>query len=396
MYSVYIQGGLRSPIGVYGGQYKLWRPEQLGATLLKSWLARRLAAIDTSFRVAEETWLQRAELYNLLPDLIIGGNAVGTGGNLVRLMALEAGLPVTVPAFTVDMQCASGAMAIAQAYALLKSGVQHHIWAGGLESSSLQPVRKYAPGDNRQGNYMVAQFSPEENDALAMLKGAERVIKKYAITKEELYRWVLRSHERAAVAIQKGYLRPYMATEGIWQTYTDEGIRPHISEKLLNRLPSLLGKDSLVTAGTSCLTHDGAAWLSLSHDKSPFQILHVTVWSGEPLYSPEGAWQVTEKLLGETGLTMSQLDAVEWNEAFAAIDVLFERAYPRQTEIYNSLGGALAYGHPYGASGAIILLHLMAALQQRKGRYGVAAIAGAGGTGVAILVSYEAPEEALL
>lgn len=381
---VYIMGGLRSPIGVYRGQYKTTPPEVLGAAVVDALLER------TGYTTV---------------DRVYCGNAVAGGGNIGRLTALLSSLPETVPAVTVDMQCASAGGALEWAYSGIRAGLYDTVLAGGTESSSLQPLRTYGDDDYREGSYRVAQFSPHERDELAMLKGAERTMQKYQVRADELTPWILRSHQRAVLAEKEGYLQSYKLDGEdmerrialVSKAYSipqpilthvpvDECIRPRMSERLLQRMPSLLGPNTLTTAGNACLTHDGAAFLLLGTQPSRYRIAAVTAWAGNPLYSPEGAMEATEQLLTQTGLTMAAIDAVEWNEAFAVIDVLFGRRYEAYTERYNRCGGALAYGHPYGASGAIIVLHLMASLECCGGRYGLAAIAGAGGVGTAMLI----------
>lgn len=364
--SVYIHGGLRSPIGVLNGQYKYMRPEILGAQLIDELINRH-----TISQV----------------DGIFCGNAVGTGGNIGRLMGLMCNLPNFVPAITVDMQCASALMSIEMAYTHIASGVMDAAIAGGIESSSLQPDRIYAIGDDREGLYKVAQFTPEDRSPLAMLEGSERTIHKHNITKEELYPYIIGSHQRASEALDNPYLQSYImpiTLEG--KVCVDECIRPTMNEKLLSRMKPLLGPNSITNAGNACLTHDGAAFVYVSNTKGPFRIHSVIPWAGNPQFSPEGALESTEAILKRTGLTMDDIDVVEWNEAFAIIDVLFNKAYPNHMEKYNTLGGALAYGHPYGCSGAILVLHCMAALESCNGRYGLCAIAGAGGTGTALIM----------
>lgn len=358
---VYIMGGLRTPIGSYKGQFKSIKPEILGARVLD-------ALYEQYPKVAE----------------IICGNAVGTGGNIGRLTALNSRYGEKTPAYTVDMQCASAGAAIIQGFRAIRSGMADCVLAGGTESSSLQPLRTYAAGDDRTGEYMVAQFSPQENDAQAMLKGAQRTIEKYDVSKGELDYWSIRSQQAAGKARDEGVLTPYILNMG--EGYVDESVRPGLSQRLLDRMKPVLGPGTLVTAGNACFTHDGAAFVALSNEVGPFKLVDAITFGGDPLYSPEGAWQATEQLLTKTGLTMADIDAVEWNEAFAVIDVLFERNYKAYVDRYNQLGRALAYGHSFGCSGAIILLHLMAALKYCNGRYGICAIAGAGGMGTAMLI----------
>ncbi len=364
--SVYIHGGLRSPIGVLNGQYKHMRPEMLGAQLIDELVSR--------YAISQV-------------DGIFCGNAVGTGGNIGRLMGLMCNLPNSVPAITVDMQCASALMSIEMAYAHIASGIMDSAIAGGIESSSLQPDRIYATGDDREGLYKVAQFTPEDRSSLAMLEGAERTIHKHNITKEDLYPYIINSHQHAFRAIDNPHLQSYImpiTLEG--KVCVDECIRPKMNEKILSRMKPLLGPNSITNAGNACLTHDGAAFVYVSNKQGPFRIHSVMPCAGNPQFSPEGALESTEAILKRTGLTMDDIDVVEWNEAFAIIDVLFNKSYPNHMEKYNTLGGALAYGHPYGCSGAVLVLHCMAALESCNGRYGLCAIAGAGGTGTALIM----------
>lgn len=369
----YILGGLRSPIVVANTKFKNIRPEILGAEVLK-------------------TLKQKFNLNHV--DEIICGNAVGTGGNLARLMTLYADFDEKTPALTVDRQCASGLSAISVAFAKISAGLADIIIAGGVESASLQPLRVYNRNDERffmtnveiQGGYRVAQFSPNEFDPLAMLKGAQRVAESENISKNELDNWVFISHQRANAA--KNLLKPFIVE--INGVKNDNGIK-NITEKLLKRAPLPLGKNSIISAANACRINDGAAFLVLASENfvrqnnfSPAaQILDVATLGINPLESPRGAQAVADKILAKNNLHYENLSAIEFNEAFAVIDVLFERAHPNLTEIFNPLGGALAYGHPYGASGAILTIHLLANLRG----LGLVSIAGAGGSGDAILIS---------
>ena len=307
--SVYIHGGLRSPIGVLNGQYKYMRPEILGAQLIDELINRH-----TISQV----------------DGIFCGNAVGTGGNIGRLMGLMCNLPNSVPAITVDMQCASALMSIEMAYTHIASGVMDAVIAGGIESSSLQPLRTYADHDDRSGDYMVAQFAPKEISPLAMLEGAERTMIKHCVGVEELNPYIIRSHQCAQHAREQGILSPYILDIEIdGKRCIDESIRPSMNEKLLNRMKPLLGPNSITTAGNACLTHDGAAFVTLSSQEGPFRIVHAMPWAGEPLYSPEGALLSTKKILDVAGLSPTAIDVFEWNEAFAVISALFGRRISR-------------------------------------------------------------------
>ena len=371
--SVYILGGLRTAIVTANTKFKSLRPEIFGAEVLKS--------------LRQKFFLEHV-------DEIICGNAVGTGGNLARLMTLAAGFDDSTAALTVDRQCASGAAAISIGYAKISCGLADVVIAGGAESSSLQPLRVYHPNDERfnltavevQGGYRTAQFSPDEFDALAMLKGAQRVADAENISKAELDAWALTSHRRAANAVDilRGYI---VEVAGVCE---DTGIKKNISRRLLERAPLPLGAGTKISAGNACRINDGAAFVVLASEKlvrenslSPVaKILDVATGGVNPLESPRGAQVVADKLLARNGLTYEKLSAIEFNEAFAVIDVLFERAHPKLVDKFNPLGGALAYGHPYGA---ILLIHLLASLKT-SGGLGLLSIAGAGGTGESILI----------
>ena len=379
MMPVYVLDALRTPLAARNKELSRMRPEEFGARLLRC-------------------LCQRHDIRQV--DGILGGNAVGTGGNLARLMALTAGLPEEIPACTVDTQCASAAAAFSLGYAQIASGLWDTCIAGGMESISLQPLRTYSPKDPRyretargDGSYYMAQFSPGELSEKAMLQGAERVANSEGVSRRELDRWALLSHRRALAAQESKLLADSVVPVG--ECGRDDGPRPSISEALLERMPPLLGPHGVTTAGNSCHTMDGAAfallvsgrWLEHHPGAAPkAQILSAASRGCNPLESPRGAMETADFLLGRMGLSWEDLSAIEFNEAFAVIDVLFERSHPHLTDRYNRLGGALAYGHPYGASGAVLLVHLLRSLDIAGGGKGLLSIAGAGGMGNAVLL----------
>ena len=375
MKSVYVLGGLRTPLVKHGGRFRRLPPEVFAAELLRALLRQ----------------------YGVEPDAFFCGNAVGTGGNIARLAALLAGMGECVPAVTLDMQCASAAAAVDFAFSRIASGQGHLYIAGGMESRSLQPVRRYAEEDERRsllphGEYMTAQFSPQEMAGDAMLQGAERTAQEIGATRDELEAWALKSHARAAAARREGRLAGVILPIEGWDS--DDGIRESMNAAFLRRLPPLLGEGGLTTAGTACKTNDGAALVCLCSEehlaktgqKPAARIAAVEMAGGDPLRSPYGAMRAADALLARLGLSYEDMAAIEFNEAFAVIDVLFARRFPALLGCYNMFGGALAYGHPYGASGAVLLLHLLEAVKAQGGGYGLMAIAGAGGVGEAILL----------
>lgn len=374
MNRVFILDGLRSHIGVQNGIFKYTLPEELGAALLKK----------LAYRIKTDN-----------PDQVICGNVVGAGGNIGRLLLLQAGFPESVPGVTIDSQCASGLTSIALGYGQIKSGQCDLVIAGGVESTSLKPQRNYHKNDHRyhpqNQEYHCAQFSPNEYRDDAMILGAERTAKKEDILKEELDRWAMLSHMKAGEAQEKLLFHDLILP--IAGSKKDETIRPTLSEKLLKRAP-VLYKNGVITAANACTINDGAAFLVLCSEKwlrtqqaAPrAEILDSQLIGSNPDYSPLAANLAVEKLLAKRKLSSEAIDLYEYNEAFGVIDVLFERKFPHLINRYNIHGGALAYGHPYGASGAILLLHLLKNLEIQRKHLGVAAIAAAGGIGQSLLI----------
>ena len=240
---VFLVGGLRSHLGLQNGIFKNVPPEKLGAALLRQLCIRCPPAREA--------------------QLILGGNAVGSGGNLTRLMALTAGLPVETPALTLDMQCASALGALSLAWGKIASGQLDVVLCGGVESSSLQPRRVYQPWDSRYTpeGYMTAQFSPDTHSPRAMLEGAERTAQVYGVPREELDSWAVRSHRKAAQAAEEGRLEPWVVS--LFGSTRDESIRPRMNGKLARRMPTLFTREETAALLTpeernlagDCTTH---------------------------------------------------------------------------------------------------------------------------------------------
>lgn len=399
MEQVGIINGLRTYIGVERGMYRKVSAEQLGAHVLK----------QLAVSIPKE---------NI--DLVIAGNAVGAGGNLARLMLLEAGLPENIPAITIDSQCSSGLEAIAMAAARIESGMADVVIAGGVESTSTQPIRirnELHPDyqKNQENQYKVARFVPGDYDEIVMFQGAERIARERNIEKSFLDKYAIVSHQKAALAKKQGALEEILAepffkdnsNPAFFRTEQDEGIREKITPKLLERLPALVPNGNYITAGNACLTHDGAAFLLLcSRDYAKehnllwqAQVKDAVTVAANPHKSPESLIPAIQKLLARNYLSAQDITAWEYNEAFSVIDYLMEEEIGKDVGRYNIFGGAIAYGHPYGASGAIISLHLLQALKKLElpeslkhtgkkeaKKYGIAAVAAAGGIGSALLI----------
>jgi len=330
---------------------------------------------------------------------VVMGNAVGGGGNPARLIALAAGCPETVPALTVDRQCASGLDAIVSAARLIESGAADAVIAGGAESPSTAPWRVAKPANLHtelpQFFTQPAFATPDHGDP-GMIEAAENVAREGGIGRERQDSFALESHRRAVEAERAGRLGAEIVrfSDDPGQEH-DEGPRASLSLKLLARMSPLVTPDGTVTAGNSCQINDGAS-----------AVLVVSTELHRRLGSPPGlvfkgaaSGAVAPRLLGlaaipaarnlstRTGFDLREAAAVELNEAFAAQALATIDALALDPETVNCLGGALAYGHPYGASGALLVTRLFTRLVRESASpepsMGLALIAAAGGVGVA-------------
>ncbi len=377
--SCYITDGLRTPIGKTGGLFRDFLPEHLAAFLFRAILTK-----------------------NALPaaaiDQVIMGNTIGPGGNIARMSLLSADFPYSVPGFTVDSQCTSSLTAIILGEALIASGQADLVIAGGLESTSLAPRRCFHENDPRFSGpddfYEQAPFSPPEIGNPATLAGAEELAERFFISRSAMDELAFNSHQKAAQAVDilKPVILP-LVRDG-QNIQADQCIRPDISRQLLARMPGLLSKNGLITAGNSCLKHDGAAVLLLASEAAaekyalkPQGKIRAAASAGcDPNLFPLSPVCAVRSLLTKAKLDLTDIDAVEINEAFAVkiLACCQELALPLGK--VNRLGGALAYGHPYGASGAIITLHLLRTLAVENLRFGIASAGAVGGLGTAILL----------
>lgn len=371
--NVVVVGGYRTYIGKENGIYRHVPAEKLGGHILH----------------------KLSENYGK-PDLVLAGNAVGAGGNIGRLMSLESGIPEEIPAFTIDSQCSSGMEAIVMAAAKIGSGQQKVVFAGGAESSSTAPRRMVSenhPEYSGDKSYTAAKFSPGEWRQDAMLWGAEKIAKMSDISRETLDAWALRSHELAVKARDAEVFGDIILPLGM-KKECDQGIRRTLSKAFLEKIPTLY-ENGVTTAANACGTQDGAAFVVLCAEsyakkkgwKPWLRFVDMVEVAGNPEMPPLLVNKALDKLFEKTGIQPEEIAAYECNEAFAVIDELFAKKYPACVPAYNACGGALAYGHPYGATGGILTLHLAKRLQQcaEDNVYGVSAIAAAGGQGTAIL-----------
>ncbi|ULR46943.1 thiolase family protein [Rhizobium sp. K102] len=333
-------------------------------------------------------------------DDVLVGNAAGGGGNIARLAALSAGLPIAVPGVAIDRQCGSGLEAIIMAARLIQAKAGSCFLAGGVESVSTAPWRAERPKANGAlpRFYGRARFSPDAVGDPEMGVAAENVARAFAITRQRQDEFALRSHRLAVKAAEAGLFRPEtieIATgHGLMER--DECPRPTTSmERLANLKPVFLA-DGSVTAGNACPLNDGACLVlvisrgmarRLGIEKG-LAFIDSAAAGVDPNLLGIGPVASTKKLLQrQPDLSLSTIDAIEFNEAFAAqvLASLDQLEIPADT--VNREGGAIALGHPFGASGAILVTRLYSQLIRGgiPGATGLAMIGIGGGIGLTAL-----------
>ncbi|MET3205884.1 UNVERIFIED_ORG: acetyl-CoA C-acetyltransferase [Arthrobacter sp. UYEF13] len=349
-------------------------------------------------------------LVNLLADAqvpaetvtdVVIGNAVGGGGNVARLALLQAGLPVSVPGLTVDRQCGSGLDAIVLAARLVAAGGNPVYLAGGVESISTAPLRAYRDNDGEPAFFARAQFVPHSFGDPDMGVAAENVAARFAVSRERQDALALRSHRRALAAAGAGYFAAEITTleTQAGPICADDGPRAGLTAAVLKRFPPAFVPGGTVTAGNSCFDADAASAVvvtSLQRARELGAVDGLLVLGSDTAgVDPDvlgiGAAVAAERLLKARGLSADGCDLVEFNEAFASQTLACLDKLGIDPERANLDGGALALGHAYGASGAVLMARLLAQAR-RTGNHGslaLALISIAGGMGTAALLRYE-------
>ena len=362
----YIFDAIRLPIGKANGIYKNIIPENLMAIVLKNLLIRNnLSSEDI--------------------DQIILANAFGTGGNMARYASLSAGFSNEISAFTLDSQCSGGLKSLEVAHAYLASGMMEMIIAGGMESKSFAPIKAYKSNDPRfdaeNPFYFTAQFSPNQESEFPLLKAAENVVRKFQITKAEMLEWATASHVKASSDVSKNAIENFIVK--INKKHEDQSIR--VNSDLVK-----LASENIVDRTVSAHYNDGAAAVLIGNSnknlKPIAKILAAVSVGCLPEFAQNGVINATEKLLENSNLKIQEIDLFEINESFAVIPIIFAKVFGVEKEKINVLGGNLAYGHPFGASGTINLIHLLARLKLKNKKVGLLAIPAAGGQATAKLI----------
>ncbi|SLJ97271.1 thiolase family protein [Arthrobacter sp. P2b] len=332
---------------------------------------------------------------------VVMGNAVGGGGNVARLALLEAGLPVSVPGMTVDRQCGSGLDAVVLAARLVAAGGNPLYLAGGVESTSTAPLRAHRNGDGGPEFYRRAQFVPASFGDPDMGEAAETVAQKFGVGRERQDAFALASHRRALAAAQAGYFDGEIVPlgTGTGTVAADDGPRRGLTAAVMARFPPVFVDGGTVTAGNSCFDADAASAVVITSVQRAQELGAddglLVLGTGTAGVHPEvlgvGAASAARDVLDRAGVTADQLDLVEFNEAFASQTLACLDELGIDGERANLDGGALALGHAYGASGAVLVTRLLAQARRADapGALALAMISSAGGMGTAALFRYQ-------
>ena len=331
-------------------------------------------------------------------EVIFGNLGNNDSANLARVVTLQAGLPFTVPAITIDRQCSSGLNAIAIGALMIEAGEADILVAGGTESDSNRPhlmekarvAYQVAPPQ-----WLVRRTAPGALN-VSMGTTAENLGRKYHITREECDAFALESHRKAAAAQAAGrfdaQMIPVTVPGKCGKTTVvdrDECVRPESTMETLGRLPTAFEPDGVCTAGNSSPMSDGAGAVVLmdreTAEKKGLEPLAVfrgfAVTGCDPSIMGIGPVEAIRKVLRKTGLTLEEMDLIELNEAFATQSIACIRELGLDMDKVNVNGGALALGHPLAGTGAILTAKLLYELKRRRARYGLVAFCMAGGQG---------------
>ncbi len=391
-----IVDGVRTPFGRYGGALKDVRPDDMAALVVAE--------------VARRTKIDPLEI----EDVILGcANQAGEDNrNVARMAVLLAGLPVDVPGLTVNRLCGSGMAAVHAAVHAIWSGQGEIFIAGGVESMTRAPIvfgkaegafpRGDVTGyDSTIGWRFVNPKMAEKYYPYSLGETAENVAEKWGVSREGQDLLALASQQKAAAAMSSGRLAREIVPVSVPQpkgepllVSQDEHPRPDTTLERLARLRPVFKKDGTVTAGNSSGINDGAVALVVMSARRarelglrPMARVVTTACAGvDPAYMGVGPIPASRKALRRAGLTMDQMSVVEINEAFAAQAVVCQRELEVSDEQLNPSGGAIALGHPLGASGARLILSAMHDLAAREGRYALVSMCIGVGQGIATVL----------
>ncbi|MEU5995795.1 acetyl-CoA C-acetyltransferase [Spirillospora sp. NPDC047418] len=374
MAEAYIVGAVRTPVGTKKGALKDVHPADLGAHVLKELVNR--TGVDPS--AVED---------NIMGCVMqVGPQAL----DVARTAWLSAGLPDTVPGVTIDRQCGSSQQAIHFAAQGVLSGTQDLVVASGVEQMAKVPMgSSIVKGlDFPYGEGWAERYGMQE---ISQFRGAELMCEKWGFTREDLEKFALESHQRAAKAIEAGiFEREIAPIAGLSQ---DEGARPDTTLEKMAAL-KVLREGGVITAAVASQISIGASALLIAseeavkqHNLTPRARIHtLAVCGSDPVYMLTGPIPATEKALAKSGLKIDDIDVFEVNEAFAPVPLAWARDTGASLEKMNPNGGAIATGHPLGATGGILMTKLLHELERTGGRYGLQTMCEGGGQANATII----------
>lgn len=390
MKEIYLTGATRTPIGRFGGALAAWSAADLGVAAAQESIKR--AGLD----VAQ------------IDEAIFGcARQAGGGPNVARQISYRAGLPETVPAYTINQACGSGLQAIISAAQKIQLGRARAILAGGTESMSRVPyLADGARWGLRMGNMELvdAMYRDGFLDPLSgqvMGETAETLARQYEISRDEQDDYALRSQQRAARAIDEGRFDRELCPielkgkKGEVTIFArDEHPRHDTSLQTLKKLSPVFSKEGTVTAGNSSGITDGAAALVVIDEdtlqksgiKAQARIVDYEIAGVAPEVMGIGPVPAVRRLLERQQMNLDEIDLVELNEAFAAQVIACDRELSIDSERLNVNGGAIALGHPIGCTGVRITTTLLHEMERRAARYGLATLCVSGGMGIALLL----------
>ena len=396
MKKIVLAGACRTAIGKMGGALSTVSASDLGAIVIKEALNR--------------AGVKPEQVDHVYMGCVI---QAGQGQNVARQCALKAGLPVEVPAVCVNVVCGSGLQSVNMAAQMIEAGDADIVVAGGTENMSLAP---FALMKGRYGYRMGAPMGKSElvdtmvNDALwdvynnyHMGITAENVAEQWHLTREQLDEFAAWSQQKAVAAQEAGRFKDEIVPvvihgkKGDTIVDTDEGPRPGTTAEGLAKLKPAFKKDGIVTAGNSSGINDGAAAIVVMSEEKAKElgVKPMATWVGgalggvDPSIMGVGPIAATRKVMARTGLTVADMDLIEANEAFAAQSLAVGHDLEFDMKKLNVNGGAIALGHPVGASGCRILVTLLHAMQQNDAKKGLATLCIGGGMGSATIVERE-------
>ncbi|QIK63530.1 acetyl-CoA C-acyltransferase [Leucobacter viscericola] len=396
MPEAFLVDGVRTPVGRYGGALAGVRPDDLAALVLRT--------------LVERTGIPAGAL-----DEVIFGAANQAGEdnrNVARMATLLAGLPDTLPGYTVNRLCASGMTAVSNASQAIRAGDAELILAGGVESMTRAPWVQEKPGkawakpgaqfDTSIGwRFTNPEFLKRDKATFSMPETAEEVARVDNISREDADAFAVESHRRAIAAIEAGHFAdeivPVEVSLGRGKTQlvdTDEGPRPGTTAEVLAGLRPVVAGGTVVTAGNASSLNDGASALLVASgeavEKYNLKPRARIVTSVSAALAPEimglGPVPATEKALARAGLSVSDLGSIEINEAFASQSLASIRRLGLDPAIVNTDGGAIALGHPLGSSGSRLLVTLLGRMEREGSRYGLATMCVGVGQGTATII----------